>query len=108
MLRMIRHGGNAMTLVQHLLVTGLFIAAATFPISAQEQADRIFLNGKIITVDEAFSIQQAMAIKENRILAVGTDEEMKPYISSETEVIDLMGKSSCPALIPMHILLMLA
>ncbi|MGI6454358.1 MAG: amidohydrolase [bacterium] len=91
-----------MTLVQHLLVTGLFIAAATFPISAQEQADRIFLNGKIITVDEAFSIQQAMAIKENRILAVGTDEEMKPYISSETEVIDLMGKIIMPGLIDSH------
>lgn len=85
--------------------TGFLIGSITCLIHAAypvEQADQVFLNGKIITVDEAFSIQNAMAIKEGRILAVGMDADMEPYLSSETDKVDLNGKVIMPGLIDSH------
>ncbi len=70
---------------------------------SQEQADMLFVNGKIITVDEAFSIHSAMAIKGDRILAVGDDEDLKErFKSNGTKIIDLEGKTVMPGIIDSH------
>ena len=50
---------------------------ATVNLSAQEGPDTILLNGKIVTVDDYFSIQEAVAIGGERIVAVGTDAEIR-------------------------------
>ncbi len=65
-------------------------------------ADLILTNGKIITVDEAFSIHRAMAVQENRILAVGDSDLLDDFKGSDTQVIDLKGKSVLPGLIDSH------
>jgi len=68
-----------------------------------EQADLILHHGKIVTVDDAFSIQQAMAIKGDRILAVGADDQILKLKGPETKTVDLDGKTVLPGLIDSHV-----
>ena len=73
------------------------------PAKAQTPADRILINGKVLTVDENFSIAQAIAIRGERIAAVGTNEEIRRLIGPNTMVTDLDGKTVIPGLIDNHI-----
>ncbi|RFU67542.1 amidohydrolase [Peribacillus saganii] len=63
----------------------------------------IMQNGQIITVDKNNRIAEAVAIKGNQILAVGTDVEIQKFIGEHTEVIDLEGKSLLPGFIDSHL-----
>jgi len=65
-------------------------------------ADKIFINGTIITVDSVNSIVQAVAIKDGKILAVGTEAEIKKYQVATTKVVDLKGKTLVPGFIDGH------
>jgi len=69
-------------------------------------AETVILNGKVITADsdnpEDVSIKQAIAISGDRIMAVGTDEEIKKLIADWTEVVDAKGNSVIPGLIDTH------
>ena len=69
---------------------------------AQESADTVFVNGKILTVDEDFSVVQALAVTGNRISAVGSDEEVGALAGAGTRVIDLEGRTAIPGLIDNH------
>ncbi|WJE54482.1 amidohydrolase [Bacillus cereus] len=67
------------------------------------KADFIFINGEVITVNRANDVEEAIAIKGNRIIALGTNEDMKPYITENTKVIDLQEKSLLPGFIDSHL-----
>jgi predicted amidohydrolase YtcJ len=62
----------------------------------------VLRNGKIITVNPRFDIAQALATRDGRILAVGTDAEIEPFIDASTRVIDLAGRAATPGLIDAH------
>ena len=83
------------------------IMAAAAPLVAQQAPpDLILSNGKIITVDGRFSIAQAVAIKGERIVAVGSNQEISRLAGPATKKIDLHGKSAIPGLIDNHMHLM--
>ena len=63
---------------------------------------RFFTNGKIVTVDELFSVQQAMAVADERVIAVGTSAEILDRAGPQDEVIDLDGATVIPGLIDNH------
>ena len=65
-------------------------------------ADLILTNGKIITVDPAFTIAQAIAIAGDRILAVGPDAAMAAMAGPATRVVDLKGKAVIPGITDGH------
>jgi len=67
------------------------------------QANIAFLNGEVITVDGQDSIREALAISDNKIVAVGSNEEIKDYIGDSTQIIDLEGKSILPGIIDAHL-----
>ncbi len=67
-----------------------------------EFADRIFTNGKVITVDSLNTIAEAIAIKNGKILAIGTTKEINRYKNAKTEVVDLKGKVVVPGFIDGH------
>ena len=69
---------------------------------AQEEPDVILINGKVVTVDDYFSIREAIAIRGDRIAAVGSDEEIRDLAGPESEVIDLGGRTVIPGLIDNH------
>ncbi len=66
-------------------------------------ADMILSNGRIHTVDEAFSTAQSVAIREGRFVAVGDDEEVRRHAGPGTEIVDLEGRTAIPGLIDSHI-----
>jgi hypothetical protein len=85
------------------------LAAAVSLLSAQApQSDVIFSNGKIITVDERFTIAQAVAVKGDRIVAVGSDAEIARLAGPATRRIDLRGRAVIPGLIDNHMHLLRA
>jgi predicted amidohydrolase YtcJ len=66
------------------------------------QADTILVNGRIITVDEDFSIADSIAIAGDRIIAVGEGEAVKRYRGPGSVVHDLGGRAVLPGLIDGH------
>tara|TARA_B110000008_G_scaffold279002_1_gene324500 strand:+ start:79 stop:1773 length:1695 start_codon:yes stop_codon:yes gene_type:complete len=73
-----------------------------FSAQAQQVPDQIYTNGKIITVDDYFSIQQAVAVKGERIIAVGNNDAITSLADAQTQRIDLAGKTMIPGLIDNH------
>lgn len=67
-----------------------------------EPATLVLRHGKIVTVDERTPEVQALAARGDTIVAVGTDEEIAPYIGPSTEVIDLGGRLAIPGFIESH------
>ncbi len=65
-------------------------------------ADLVFLNGSAITVDPQDRVCQGAAVEGNKILAVGTTEEMKDLAGPGTQIIDLKGRSLVPGFIDAH------
>ena len=69
---------------------------------APRPADTILVNGNVITVDDAQPRAQAVAIAAGRILAVGTDAEVRAHETAATRVIDLGGRTVVPGLADNH------
>lgn len=79
------------------------LIAVTAAIKAQQPApDLILTNGKIVTVDERFTIAQAAAVRGERIIAVGTSQEIGRLAGPATRRIDLSGRTVLPGLIDNH------
>ena len=65
-------------------------------------ADLILINGKIITVDAKDSIMQAIAISDGKIVAIGSNDEIRSRAGKNTRIIDLQGRTATPGLIDTH------
>ena len=87
-----------------LRFTPWFAAALMAPAFAWAAADAdvILHNGKIVTVDDRFTIAQAVAIKGERIVGVGSNVHMRKLAGSGTRIIDLKGRTVIPGLIDNH------
>ncbi len=57
----------------------LVLAVLSFSAAWAADADLILHNGKVVTVDPAFSIRQAVAVKDGRIVATGSDRDVLRY-----------------------------
>ena len=79
-----------------------FCLAQSSTSSGAESADLLLINGKIITVDASDSIAQAIAIRNGKILAVGSNEAVRKVASKNARVIDLHGRAATPGLIDTH------
>jgi predicted amidohydrolase YtcJ len=69
---------------------------------AEEAADLVLKGGKIVTVDPRFPVVQAVSVRGDRIVAVGTTAELAKQIGPQTRVIDLHGKLAIPGFIEGH------
>lgn len=81
-----------------LAVASLFFSCA----QKKEPADLVLMNGKIVTVDEAKPEAEALAVRGDTIVAVGSNKDIQPYITETTQVIDLGGKLAIPGIIESH------
>jgi predicted amidohydrolase YtcJ len=68
-----------------------------------QPADTVLSGGKILTLDAKESVAQAIAIREGRIIAVGTDARIKRHTGNSTKTIDLRGRMVVPGLIESHV-----
>lgn len=90
----------ALTLAWSLVASGAL--ADEQQATADGPADLILTGGKILTVDNNFTIASAMAIRGERIVAVGSDEQINRLAGPNTRRIDLGGKTVLPGLIDSH------
>jgi predicted amidohydrolase YtcJ len=72
------------------------------PVAGGGKADVILVNGKVVTVDAAFSIHEAVAIRGGRILAVGSNVQMEGHRGEGTRMVDLGGRMVLPGLMDSH------
>ncbi|REJ76071.1 MAG: amidohydrolase [Acidobacteria bacterium] len=91
-MKRLAHGTFVLLAIFALILSGCENTAST----VDDPADLVLLNGKIVTVDEKETEAQALAVKGDKIVAVGTDEEIQKYVGPETEKIDLEGRLAIP------------
>jgi predicted amidohydrolase YtcJ len=84
------------------IVLALFSSLIAVTCAAQSVPDTIFINGKVLTVDESFSQAEAIAITGNQLSAIGTSGEILSFAGPETRVIDVEGRTVIPGLIDNH------
>jgi len=70
--------------------------------TAETPADVVLLHGRIHTEDATRSVAQALALKGNTIVAVGTDQQIGTRIGPGTRTIDLLGRIVLPGIIDAH------
>lgn len=86
----------------------LALAVLTLPTVAAAQqpaaeAEMVVVNAKIVTVDSASRIAEAVAIRGGRFTLVGTNEQVRSLIGRQTRVIDARGRTVVPGLIDSHV-----
>ena len=80
----------------------LLTAVAANQPATVEPATMVLRNGKIVTVDDKMPEAQAIAIRGDRIAAVGSNAEIQRYVGPATKVIDLAGRLAIPGLVESH------
>ncbi|MBT5030722.1 MAG: amidohydrolase family protein [Proteobacteria bacterium] len=81
----------------------LLVPAMGFAQTLDQMPDQIFYNGKVLTVDENFSITSAIAIQGERIVAVGDTAQIRALAGADTEQTDLEGRTVIPGFIDNHL-----
>src|SRR3989338_8805986 len=92
---------SSLTVVWFGIVAGCAVSSVLLG-AQQPGVDLVLTGGKIITVDDTFSIAQAVAVRGSRIVAVGTNQEINRLAGPATRRIDLRGRSVMPGLIDNH------
>jgi predicted amidohydrolase YtcJ len=82
---------------------GLLPFAGVLLVSQTPGADLVLMNGAVITVDARDSIAEAIAVRDGRIVFVGSNSAAKAHIGERTDVIDLAGRTATPGLIDTHV-----
>lgn len=90
-----------MTITKYLL-TALLIFFLIACNSNQKQADLVILNGKVITLEESLPEANAIAVLNDTIAAVGSNDFIEDFIGPNTKVINLKGELVIPGITDSH------
>jgi len=71
--------------------------------STNAEADLAIINGKVITVDKDFSVAEAVAVKDGKIIAVGLKSDVEKMIGENTKILDLKGETVLPGINDSHL-----
>ena len=69
---------------------------------AAQSPDTVFLHGRVLTLDAQERVVEALAVRDGRLLAVGSDADIEKLAGPQTEVVDLQGRMVLPGLIETH------
>lgn len=81
------------------LLYALWIATAC---TAAEPPHTIYVNAVVVTLDAQGTTAQALAVSDDKIVAVGTEQDVRKFAGGQTKVIDLGGKTVIPGLYAAH------
>jgi len=84
------------------LLCSISVGAPSPAPAVSASSDLILINGKVITVDAHDSVAEAVAIQGGKIVAVGTNEEIRKLASKNARIVDLHGRTATPGLIDTH------
>ncbi|HET7608200.1 MAG TPA: amidohydrolase [Gammaproteobacteria bacterium] len=79
------------------------LAASFVPAALAQPPDLVLLDGKVVTVDADSSLREALAIRDGKILRVGSTAEMRGLAGPDTRVVELRGRTVIPGLIDSHL-----
>ncbi len=85
-----------------VVVFSILMTSLAFATVLDLSPDIILVNGKVVTVDKDLSIVEAVAIKGEKFVGVGTTQEIQNLAGPKTEVIDLEGKTVVPGFFDGH------
>ena len=89
--------------MKRMVVFGILMALFAFTGCKKGPiADLVLLNGKVVTLDAHNTMAQALAVKGDRILAVGDNDQIKKMVGEQTRVLDVTGALVIPGLIEGH------
>ncbi len=88
---------------RHLLAASVLWFAACSEGPPAEPADLVLVNGRVITMDDANPAAEAVAVRGERIVAVGSTAEIEARVGAETRRVDLAGKAVTPGLLDAHV-----
>ncbi|MEO8464453.1 MAG: amidohydrolase [Gammaproteobacteria bacterium] len=83
-----------------LLVVALFLAGGA---AFAQPPDLVLLHGKVVTIDARSSVQEALAIRAGKILALGSSKDIRKLAGAGSRVVDLGGRTVIPGLIDSHL-----
>jgi predicted amidohydrolase YtcJ len=72
-------------------------------VADRDRADLVFTGGAVYTVDAARRWAHAVAVKDGRIVAVGTDDDVRPLVGPKTDVVELRGRMLLPGFQDAHV-----
>ena len=78
------------------------LGLASCGVDSQGEPAKVFTGGTILTVDADFSEAEAIAIRGNRIVAVGSDADVREAAGANAEIVDLAGRTMLPGFIDAH------
>ncbi|HEY3160846.1 MAG TPA: amidohydrolase family protein [Vicinamibacterales bacterium] len=82
-----------------VVLAGPASAQAQVPPELLAYPNLVLVNGKVLTVDQQFTIAEAVAIRDGKVLAVGTNDQIRRLVGPSTRVVDAGGKSIVPGFI---------
>jgi predicted amidohydrolase YtcJ len=85
-----------------LLLVGMIAVTSGAFGQASNTPDTVYFNGKVVTVDSKFSVEQAFAVKDGEFIAVGTTAKIKSMSGKSTRQVDLKGATVIPGLTDNH------
>jgi len=88
--------------MKRLLALGCVVACSNASFCVWAQADLALVNGRIHTLDSKNTVAEALAVRGERIVAVGNFAKVKSLIARSTKVVDLHGRTVVPGLIDSH------
>jgi len=95
-------GKRAWARREHIVCAAVIIIAAVFS-AAEEAADVVVTQARIYTVNSKQTWAEALAVRGEKIVAVGTDQEIAPYRGTSTKVIDAGGRLVLPGFTDCHV-----
>jgi hypothetical protein len=66
-------------------------------------ADLVLYGGQVLVMDRAFTIAEAVAVRDGRVVKVGDDHSMRRFVGRRTEVINLRGRTAMPGINDSHL-----
>ena len=90
-------------MVPTLVAAVVFLASCAPAGAPRLEADLILTGASVVTVDPGFTVAQGVAIRDGRIIGVGSDREVLAFRGPGTQVLELEGKTVLPGLIDSHI-----
>lgn len=97
--------GSANRVSRRTVIGGLgatLVLPATRGNTATDSRDKVLYNGRIVTVDDSFSVAEAVAIRDGKFLSVGSNEAVRAAADQDAELTNLDGRTVLPGFIDSH------
>src|SRR4030042_4041659 len=87
-----------------IILLSIIIMTISYSGRKKEKADLVIINGKVLTIDKGNPMAEAVAVKGEKIMAVGTTKKISGLIGKETtKVIDASGRLVIPGFNDVHV-----